>query len=115
MRFILEWDWMRPCISPDWSLTAWAEAGALTITHMAGFVSQKLPFISFKEIVPVDPMQELINNYTMNFPYTSPVGFCGFRFLQELDRTVNMFKIVAVHNCMNFGVDLSISFRQGEW
>ena len=57
----------------------------------------------------------LINDFTLNFPYVSPIGYCGFRLKQEIDPFVNMFKIVAVHNCKNYGVDLSISFRQNEW
>ena len=26
-EFILEFDWDRDCITPDWSLTAWGHAG----------------------------------------------------------------------------------------
>lgn len=49
MNFILEWDWAREDISPDWSVTAWAEQGDVKITHSKGIESDKLPYIAPKE------------------------------------------------------------------
>jgi len=31
--YILEFDWAREDITPDWSVTAWAENGAVTVEH----------------------------------------------------------------------------------
>ena len=50
-RYIVEFDWSRPNITPDWSITAWAEHGGVTVRYQDGRKSDKLPFIeSIEEI-----------------------------------------------------------------
>ena len=44
-KFIVEWDWARENITPDWSLTAWAEKGDVTVKHAAGLTTDTLPFV----------------------------------------------------------------------
>jgi len=42
--FIVEWDWARESITPDWSVTAWAEYGTVSVTHNDGWETDSLPF-----------------------------------------------------------------------
>jgi len=46
INFILEWDWARESVSPDWSVTAWGKLGEVTVTHEQGIESASLPYIS---------------------------------------------------------------------
>jgi len=52
-NFTLEFDWARDCITPDWSLTAWAEHGKVTVRHKSGLQSEALPYIEKKKIESV--------------------------------------------------------------
>ena len=40
---MIEFDWERECITPDWSIVAWAEKGEVTVTHDDGLKSMELP------------------------------------------------------------------------
>lgn len=51
----------------------------------------------------------------MDFELLTPSGFCGFRLNQELDAETNMFKTVAVHNCKNYGVSLTIYLKPDDY
>ena len=42
--FVLEWDWSREDVTPDWSLTAWAEQGEVSVIY-SGHESDSLPLI----------------------------------------------------------------------
>lgn len=44
--FIVEWDWSRQDATNDWSVTAWAEYGEISVTHSEGLESDVMPFIS---------------------------------------------------------------------
>ena len=44
-HFILEFDWSRKDITPDWSITAWAELGGVQILYQDGRKSDTFPFI----------------------------------------------------------------------
>lgn len=44
--FIVEFDWAREGITPDWSVTAYAEKGVVSVSHSEGLSSAKLPFLS---------------------------------------------------------------------
>lgn len=44
-EFVLEFDWDRECVTPDWSITAWAETGTVTVTHSKGLVSDQMPVL----------------------------------------------------------------------
>ena len=46
INFIVEWDWERENVTPDWSITAWAEQGTVKVTHVDGLTSDKLPLIT---------------------------------------------------------------------
>ena len=57
-RYIIEFDWSRPNITPDWSITAWAENGAVSVRYEDGRESDKLPFIeSIEEIQTTQEQQ----------------------------------------------------------
>ena len=43
--YVVEFDWARECITPDWSVVAWAEKGEVTLMHSSGLKSDSLPFI----------------------------------------------------------------------
>lgn len=43
--FILEFDWAREKITKDWSVTAWAAAGEIEVSHVDGITSDTLPYI----------------------------------------------------------------------
>ena len=45
-EFILEFDWDRDCITPDWSLTAWGHAGKVIVQHSNGLVTDSMPTLS---------------------------------------------------------------------
>lgn len=49
--FILEFDWAREGITPDWSVTAYAEKGSVSVSHSEGITSDKLPFLTEEEPV----------------------------------------------------------------
>lgn len=51
----------------------------------------------------------------MNFDVLTPPGYCGFRLAQELDADTNMLSTVAVHNCLNYGVALTLYLRPGDF
>ena len=94
--FTVEWDWAKPEVSPDWSLVARGEFGAVTVTHTDNLTSHQLPYIpkggssdttdpldptdidDTTIVVPTDPMQESLNDWVLNFPIDSSDGFCGF-------------------------------------
>jgi len=42
--FILEFDWGRKHVTPDWSVTAWADLGDVLVEHVDGFQSDHLPY-----------------------------------------------------------------------
>lgn len=44
-QFVLEFDWSREDITPDWSITTWAEQGKVSILYADGRKSDALPFI----------------------------------------------------------------------
>ena len=44
-HYILEFDWGRKDITRDWSITAWAEKGGVSIKYSDGRQSDSLPFI----------------------------------------------------------------------
>ena len=44
-HYILEFDWSRKDITRDWSITAWAEKGGVSITYSDGRASDSLPFM----------------------------------------------------------------------
>ncbi len=45
-NFVLEFDWDRECITPDWSITAVAEKGPIKVTHSQGLKTDSLPYIA---------------------------------------------------------------------
>lgn len=66
--FVLEWDWSREDVSPDWSLTAWAEKGEVAVVY-TGHDSDSLPLTQPK----VDDMshEESIVASSYNLPGSS--------------------------------------------
>ena len=46
--FILEFDWAREGITPDWSVTAYAEKGGVSVSHIEGLASAELPHLSIE-------------------------------------------------------------------
>ena len=42
---MVEFDWAREGITPDWSVTAAGEKGDVTVIHSSGRASDTLPFI----------------------------------------------------------------------
>ena len=44
----MEFDWQRECITPDWSVTAWAEKGQVTVKHRDGIETDEFPHIKKK-------------------------------------------------------------------
>ena len=44
-NYILEFDWGRKDITRDWSITAWAEKGGVSVKYSDGRQSDSLPFI----------------------------------------------------------------------
>ena len=44
-HYILEFDWARKDITKDWSITAWAEKGGVSIKYSDGRKSDTLPYI----------------------------------------------------------------------
>ena len=50
ITYIVELDFSRENITPDWSLTAWAPKGAVEVRHSDGLKSQaSFPYIEKKE------------------------------------------------------------------
>ena len=49
MNIIVELDFARENITPDWSLTAWATNGAVTVRHTNDISTDSLPYIERKE------------------------------------------------------------------
>lgn len=45
IQFVLEFDWDRECVTPDWSITAWASNGTVSVTHSEGLDSDKMPVL----------------------------------------------------------------------
>lgn len=43
-NFVLEFDWDRECITPDWSIVAVAEKGAVKVKHSQGLKTDSLPY-----------------------------------------------------------------------
>ena len=133
--FILEFDWSRDCVTPDWSLTAWAERGALTVKHTDGIPTQRLPYIERtgelqtepttvlsvgsvaapEKSVEVDELQEELNRFVLDFDIDVPSGYCGFRWLEEMNDELQRYETVAAHNCRNYGVNLTIYIRPQDW
>ena len=64
--FILEFDWARECITPDWSLVAMAEKGEVVVSHLNGYKSDTLPYTTEINIKQVEEVQTttIINNDT---------------------------------------------------
>ena len=58
-NFILEFDWDRECITPDWSITAVADKGAVKVKHSLGLKTDSLPFISKREVATPAPPRRL--------------------------------------------------------
>ena len=44
-QYIVEFDWSRKDITPDWSITSWAKEGGVSILYQDGRNSDSLPFI----------------------------------------------------------------------
>ena len=42
-QYVLEFDWSREHITPDWSITAWAEKGGVSVKYQDGRQSDTLP------------------------------------------------------------------------
>jgi len=59
MQFVLEFDWSRECITPDWSLVAWAEKGEVDIIHAKGKKSDSFPYIE-RTAEMQDPEEEAL-------------------------------------------------------
>ena len=59
MQFVLEFDWSRECITPDWSLVAWAEKGEVDIIHARGKKSDSFPYIE-RTAEMQDPEEEAL-------------------------------------------------------
>ena len=107
--FIVEWDWAREGITPDWSVTAWAEQGQVAVSHVNGTTSDTLPFIARVDesgeetssntgfsnaerdlieptsSVEVDSLQQILNDFVLGYEIDSVAGFCGFRLLEVFD------------------------------
>ena len=64
--FIIEFDWARECITPDWSVTVWAEYGEVIVMHSDGLVSDSLPTLDDFEI-EYDQDIHLIDNQAKEF------------------------------------------------
>jgi len=43
-EIVVEFDWTRECVTPDWSVTAWAETGKVTVLHVDGIKTDSLPY-----------------------------------------------------------------------
>ena len=44
-QYVLEFDWSRENITPDWSITVWAEFGKVSVVYSDYRASDTLPFI----------------------------------------------------------------------
>ena len=44
-----DWNWVDPNYSPDWSMVAWGDKGGLSIKHVNGLESDKLPVLERQE------------------------------------------------------------------
>ena len=40
----VEFNWNRPGITKDWSVTAWGESGPVSVTHDSGIASDSFPY-----------------------------------------------------------------------
>ena len=40
-----DWNWADTNYSPDWSVVAWGDKGSLSLTHLKGLASDKLPLL----------------------------------------------------------------------
>ena len=40
-----DWNWVDTNYSPDWSVVAWGDKGGLSLTHLKGLASDKLPLL----------------------------------------------------------------------
>ena len=40
-----DWNWVDTNYSPDWSVVAWGDKGSLSLTHLKGLASDKLPLL----------------------------------------------------------------------
>jgi len=41
-----DWNWVDTNYSPDWSVVAWGDKGGLSLTHLKGLASDKLPLLA---------------------------------------------------------------------
>lgn len=97
--FTVEWDWARQDVTNDWSVTAWAEYGEITVSHHEGLQSDKLPFISRNnddesqdgntnmpdDDEPADELKMALTDIVTDFDISSRPGFCGFRLREIFD------------------------------
>ena len=50
-----DWNWADTNYSPDWSIVAWGDKGGLSLTHLKGLASNKLPLLERNEVMqPTD-------------------------------------------------------------
>ena len=56
--FIVEFDWQRECITPDWSVVAWAEKGRVLVKHRDGIKSDQMPHIERKSDAATEERNE---------------------------------------------------------
>ena len=135
--FIVEWDWAREDVTPDWSVTAWAELGQVSVSHNDDIETDSLPFtprrdpydgssgdnsntydgtyLPAPEIGAIDEMQIHLNDFVMDFDIQSQPGYCGFRLREDYDEVLGQFKSVAAHNCYGYGVNLTLYMLPADW
>ena len=41
-----DWNWADTNYSPDWSIYAWGDKGSLSLTHLKGLASDKMPLLA---------------------------------------------------------------------
>ena len=138
--FIVEFDWGRQHITPDWSVTAWAEDGEVAVTHTNTTLnSDTLPFIARinadgsstdegsgndsgienlevpTETLPVEPLQQNLNDFVLSYEIDTVAGFCGFRLREVMDEELGRYKTVAAHNCESYAVNLTLYMLPNDW
>jgi len=123
--FILEFDWARKDVTPDWSVTAWADVGEVRVEHLGGLQTDHLPFQAKRvlpenkpvapTLPPVDELQVALNNWVMNYEIGSKPGYCGFRLREVWDEQYQCYKSVAAHNCASYAVDVTLYMMPEDW
>ena len=56
-QYVLEFDWSRENITPDWSITVWAEFGEVSVVYSDYRESDTLPYLERTEKLQ-DPEEE---------------------------------------------------------